>query len=208
MLKKNPIFYLFFALLLVVVSIGSAYAQKIGVFNEKQKKIYTIKAGRNIDFRIDYKKLYPDRTDSILETRVFALIDSINGDKLFLIENQIIINFTKDKDILVEAQYEYTELNVNVQDIKAMAFTPTIASIGNALLIIGLATLIVSPLLGITPGGYSTKRFATIATIGAGTAAIGGALSLSFGQKPVKFKDFEGPEYFKKYQQGSLSNLQ
>ena len=206
--KKRSFQYLILVLLLTAGSISSVYSQKIGIFNEKQKKIYTIKPGRNIDFRIDYDKLYPEKKDSIVETRVYALIDSIRGDKLFLVENIIVINYTKDKDILVEAEYEYTDLVVDIKDIKAMSFSPTMAAIGNALLMVGIATIIVSPILGITPDGYSTQRFATVATIGAGTAVIGGAFSLTFGQKPVKFKDFEGPEYFKKYQPGSLSTIQ
>ena len=203
---KNSIF-LVSTFMLIALSCVSVYAQKIDILNENQKKIYTIKDGRDLDFRIDYKKLYPESNDSVVESRVFALVDSIKGDLLYLSESFIVTNYTKDNGTLIEKEYEYTELVINIQDIKAVSFTPTMASIGRALLTIGLATLVVSPLLGISSGGYKSERFVTVATIGAGTAIIGGAFAISFGQKPVKFKDFEGPEYFKKYQKGSLSTL-
>jgi len=207
MIKSENIGRVLLFLMIIALSCASVYSQKIGVFNEKHKKIYTIKAGRDLDFRIDYNKLYPERNDSIVESRVFALIDSIKGDKIYLSESFVIANYTKDKDIIIEREYEYTELIINIDDIKSASFTPIMASIGKALLTIGIATMVVSPLLGISSGGYRTERVVTVASIGAGTAIIGGAFAFSFGQKPVKFKDFEGPEYFKKYQKGSLSTL-
>ena len=193
---------------MLAFSANGIFAQEIGVFNAKQKKIYKIKAGRSIDFRIDYALIYPERKDSTLEVRMYGLVDTIYGTKIHLIENQIIIKYTKTETTLVETDYEYTELTVDLGDIKTMSFNTAGASIGNAMLSIGIAAIIASPLLGINPGGYSWERVAQTAAIGLGTAAVGGGLTLLFGQKPVKFKDFDGPEYFKKYQAGSLSVLE
>jgi hypothetical protein len=185
-----------------------AISQQLGVYNADQKMIYKIKAGKELDFRIDYKKLYPEKGDSVLESRVFGLIDSISGEDIYLIENIIVLNFTKTESNLVETEYEYTSLTINLRDIKSLSFTPTAASIGNALWFVGLATMVISPLLGITPDGFSSGRLLTTASIGAGTALVGGTLKWTFGQKPVKIKDFDGPDYFKKYQRGSISMLQ
>ena len=191
-----------------ILAVLTSDAQNIEVLNARQKKIHSIKQGKTLDFRIDYNKLYPDKKDEYLESRVYGVVDTIVGSKVHLSENYIVINYSKSESILVEKEYEYTDLVVDVGDIKAMSFTPVMASVGNAFLAVGLATMLVSPLLGFTPDGYSTDRVVMVASIGAGSAAIGGIFSLSFSQKPVKFKDFNGPEYFKKYQPGSLSVLE
>lgn len=200
---RLPVFFL-----LMLISTSYLEAQRIEISNEKGKRIYTLKEGRNIDFRIDHKKLYPESSGDILETRMYSIVDSIVGNKMYLSENQIIINFTKTETLLVEMPYEYTELTINLGDIKGMSFTPIGASIGNSLFMIGIATILASPLLGITPDGYSTQRVVTVAGIGAATTVLGGSMKLVFGQKPVKFKDFDGPDYFKKYQKGSISIAQ
>lgn len=195
-------------ILLMFLWASGLKAQRLEVKNEKGKRIYTLKEGRNIDFRIDYKKLYPELKGDILESRMYSIIDSIVGEKMYLSENQIIINYTKSESLIVELPYEYTELTVNLGDIKGMSFTPIGASIGNSLFMIGIATILASPLLGITPEGYSSQRALSVAGIGLATAAVGGSMKLVFGQKPVKFKEFDGPDYFKKYQKGSISIAQ
>lgn len=195
-------------LLLILFSPSFLKAQRIEVKNEKGKKIYTLKEGRNIDFRIDHNKLYPESNGDILESRMYSVIDSIIGNKLYLSENQIIINYTRTEALLTEAPYEYTELSINLGDVKGMSFTPIGASIGNSLFMIGIATILASPLIGITPEGYSTQRALNVLGIGAAATVIGGSMKLAFGQKPVKFKEFDGPDYFKKYQKGSISIAQ
>lgn len=202
-------FFSFFLLVnLLVLFCIPVNAQKIGVFNKDQKLIYKIKQGKYLDVRLDHDKLYPEISDSVVESRLFGLIDSISGSKIYLIENQVIINYTKKSSILLEMEYEYTSLIIDINDIKEISFTPTMASIGKALMTVGLVTIIASPLLGFTPEGYSTDRLIGGLAIGGGMALIGGGLSLTFGQKPVKFKEFDGPEYFDKYQRGSISVLQ
>ena len=61
------------------VSLNTAdlVAQQVGVFNSEHKRIYTYKVGKSMDFRVDYNKLYPNTSDSIIESRVFGVIDSI-----------------------------------------------------------------------------------------------------------------------------------
>ncbi|MEQ8325458.1 MAG: hypothetical protein RIC15_05900 [Vicingaceae bacterium] len=201
----KPLALALYFLLLFSLSQSNAIAQRLGVYNAEHKLVYKYKAGSSIDFRIDYNKLYPDRTDSILESRVFGFIDSISGNEIRLIENQVILHFTRTNEVLVEEPYEYTDLTVNALDIKALSFTTTGQSIGTALIAIGAAALIISPLFGLNPEGYSGERVAIVAGMGLGSAVIGTGLYFSFGQKPVKIKPFNGPDYFKKYQGGSIS---
>ncbi len=208
-LKETSVKRFSFYFFLLVFFAGSLSAQKIGVYNEKGKKVYHIKKGRNLDFRIDYDRLYPGRkSDSIIEARVYSLIDSIRGEKIFLSESYVVLYYTNKTSFLIEKEYEKDHLNVQLRDIKGMSFSPMISSVGNSLWTVGLAALITSPLIALIPNGWSTDRFVTVATIGAGTAIIGGTLKFAFGQKPVKFKDFDGPDYFKKYQRGSLSIIE
>jgi hypothetical protein len=200
--------------LLLLVSFNALFstdllAQQVGVFNAEHKLIYKYKVGRNMDFRIDYNKLYPNTSDSILESRVFGVIDSIHGKDIYLVENQVILNFTKNGEYLVEMPLEYTDLVVSTDDLIAVSFNPTMHSVGTAFIAIGVAAILVSPLFGFVPGqSYSTERFSIAAGMGLGCAAIGVGLQLGFSQKPVKLKAFNGPDYFKKYQTGSVSLLE
>lgn len=195
-------------LVLLFIGFDSSNAQKIEVYNESGKMIYSYREGRNLDFRIDHKKLYPDSDGSILESRMYSTIDSISGNTLFLTDNMLVADYSKTETILRETEYEFTELSIDIGDIKAVSFTPLSAAIGNSLFSIGLATVLASPLLGLTPDGFSTSRFATVAGIGLATAGTGAIFKFGFRQKPVKIKEFDGPEYFKKYQSGSLSKTE
>ena len=179
------------------------------MFNAEHKLIYKYKVGKNIDFRIDYNKLYPNSSDSILESRVFGVIDSIHGKEIYIIENQIILNFTKNGEYLVEKPLDYTDLVISTEDLIAVSFNPTMHSVGTAFIAVGLAAILVSPLLGFVPGeSFATERFAIAAGMGLGSVVIGVGLQLGFSQKPVKLKVFNGPDYFKKYQTGSVSLLE
>ncbi|HAW51703.1 MAG TPA: hypothetical protein DCX54_05150 [Flavobacteriales bacterium] len=194
---------------LIFLSTAELYGQQIGVFNSEHKLIYKYKVGRNLDFRIDYNKLYPNTSDSILESRVFGVIDSIKGKEIYLIENQVVLNFTKDHEYLVEAPLEYTSLVISTEDLMSVSFNPVMNSVGTAFIAIGVAALLVSPVLGYVPGeSYATERFAIAAGMGLGSVAVGLGLQLGFSQKPVKLKAFNGPDYFKKYQPGSVSLLE
>ena len=187
----------------------SLKSQQIGIYNAEHKLIYKYKVGRSIDFRIDYDKLYPNSSDSILESRVFGVIDSISGREIYLLENQVILNFTKNGEYLVEMPLEYTDLMVTTEDLKSVSFTPVMHSVGTAFIAIGVAAVLVSPIVGLNPGGdYATERFAIAAGMGLGSIIIGAGLQLGFSQKPVKLKVFNGPDYFKKYQTGSVSLLE
>ena len=161
-----------------------------------------------MDIRIDYSLVYPEQTDSSLEARIFGIVDSISGTDIYLVENQLIAKYTSTRSIILEEEYEYSGLKINLGDVKEISFTRTAASIGDALLTIGLAAIIASPLVGLTPDGYSTTRVVRTAVVGAGLAVAGGGLSLAFGQKPVTIREFNGPQYFKKSQKGSISLLE
>lgn len=180
-------------------------AQGIGVYGKKDKLIYKIGVGKSLDFRIDYEKVFPKRDDSILEVRLYSVLDSIDEETLHLTENQIVMQYTGTRSILVEKETEMDLLKVDFKDIEAVSFTTTGESVGNALFVIGLAAMVVSPLFGFNSGSYAPERVVLVAGMGAGSALIGGAFSLLFKQDPVQIKEFDGPQYFKKYQKGHLS---
>ena len=205
----NQLKYFVLFISLIALFTNDTHAQQVGVFNAEHKLIYKYKAGKNIDFRIDYNKLYPNTADSILESRVYGVIDSIIGKEIHLVDNQIIINFTKSNEYLVEMPLEYTDLIIKTDDLMAVSFNPIMHSVGTAFIAIGVAALLVSPVLGFVPGeSYSTERFAIAAGMGLGSTVLGLGLQFGFSQKPVKLKVFNGPDYFKKYQTGSVSLLE
>ena len=198
------------SLLLVLIALCSGLstlkAQGIGIYNSEHKLIHRYQQGSDIDFRIDYKKLYPERNDSILEARVYGVIDTINRKDIHLVENYVILHMTRDHYYLIEKEFEYTDLTIGADDIKAVNFTTTGQSIGTALIAVGLAAVVISPLFGLNPGGgFAGERMAIAAGMGAGCAVIGTGFYIAFGQKPVRIKNFNGPDYFKKYQGGSIS---
>ena len=202
--KMKNFFILFLSIL---VASNSGIAQKLTITKENGKIIQRYKKGKSMDFRIDYNVLYPGKSDSILESRVYGIIDSIVGNEIYLIENIIVMDFSKDNTHFLEESYDFTELTVTVEEIKSLSYTPIGQSIGNALFSVGLAALIVSPIFGFlsSSDGYNMNSFGTVAAVGLGTMAIGGTIYFTFKEKPFKFKDFYGPDYFKKYQPGSLS---
>ena len=198
-----------FVILLISMAFVSTSmnAQKLAITKENGKIIQRFKKGKSLDFRVDYNVLYPGKNDSILESRVYGIIDSVVENEIYLIENLIVIDFTKDNTHFLEEPYEFTRLTVTTDEIKSISYTPIGQSVGNALFTVGLATLIVSPLFGFlaSSDGFNSNSFATVAAVGVGTMAIGGTIYFTFKEKPFKFRDFYGPDYFKKYQPGSLS---
>ena len=192
------------AILLVLCSYGLS-AQKLLVYNAKDKPIHRYKPGKSIDFRVDYDKLYEVESDSVLEVRMYSTIDSIAKDVLILSENQVILHYGKDRTSLIEKDYDFNQLMLNIRDVKAVSFSSTMESVGTAFFVVGLAAAVVSPLFGLSSGGYATQRVILLAGIGLGTMAVGGTLSLAFKQKPVKIQEFNGPPYFNKYQDGRLA---
>lgn len=190
-----------------VVMTGITHAQQLEVHNADQKISHSFKPGSEIDFRVDYDLLYPNVNDSILEVRCVSVIDSIMGDVLVLSENVVTAQFTKTEGYGMEKELAVNAVKINVGDIKAVNQQSSAASVGESLMWLGAAVMVVSPLVGLAAGGgdgFAEDRATMVFGIGLGTFAIGGGMKLLFKKGPYKVREFEGPGYYKKYEQATL----
>ena len=78
---------------LCLVLCGELSAQHLIITKENGKTFERYKPGKSIDFRVDYNVLYPGKNDSILEARVYGIIDTITGREVHLIESQLVLEF-------------------------------------------------------------------------------------------------------------------